>query len=65
MMDLTLELCCPRCGAEMEEIDAAAEQPAVQQLRLCPDCYIVTWNDENGIQIRQGVPVKNLHPNET
>ena len=46
---------CPHCGAEMEPIDNGA---GFQQLRLCPDCYLVAWNDGDGLQLRQGFPVK-------
>jgi len=49
---------CPKCGAEMEPIDNVAEGPTVEDLRLCPKCYLVTWHDETGFQSRQGVPVK-------
>ena len=59
---------CPRCGAEMEEIDPV-EQVQFQQLRLCPDCYLVAWNDDCGVQARQGIQVKTErlgdHPNPT
>ncbi|MGH9648288.1 MAG: hypothetical protein ACRD4E_15890, partial [Bryobacteraceae bacterium] len=35
-----------------------AEGLAVQELQLCPNCYLVTWTDEDGPHVRQGVPVK-------
>lgn len=49
---------CPHCGAEMEPIDNGA---GFHQLRLCPDCYLVAWNDGEGLQLRQGVPVKTAN----
>jgi hypothetical protein len=52
---------CPHCGAEMEPIDNGAEGAAFHQLRLCPECYLVVWNDEDGLQLRQGVPVRTGH----
>jgi hypothetical protein len=53
---------CPKCGAAMEPIDADVPGLHVQNLRLCPDCYLVTWSDQDGIHIRQGVPVaKGAH----
>ena len=42
----------------MEPIDSVVEELPIHKLRLCPQCYLVTWNDETGIQVRQGVPVK-------
>jgi hypothetical protein len=51
------EAMCPKCGAEMEPIDPAAEGPPLDHLQLCPDCYLVMWDDEDGIQVRQGVPM--------
>ena len=35
-----------------------AEGLAVQELQLCPGCYLVTWTDQDGPHVRQGVPVK-------
>jgi hypothetical protein len=52
------EQTCPNCGSEMEPIDIAVEGLALEQLRLCPRCYLVAWNDEKGMQTRQGVPVR-------
>jgi len=52
---------CPHCGTKMEPIDNGAEGPAFDELRLCPECYLVVWNDEDGLQLRQGVPVKTGH----
>ena len=49
---------CPKCGVEMEPIDVAVEGLPVQELQLCPGCYLVTWSDEDGPHVRQGVPVK-------
>ena len=49
---------CPKCGMETESIEMGAEGFAVQELQLCPSCYLVTWTDEDGPHVRQGVPVK-------
>jgi len=42
----------------MEPIDSAVDHVLLDQLRLCPECYLVAWNDRTGLQTRQGVPVK-------
>lgn len=55
---------CPKCGTEMEPIDIAVDGLPLRQLRLCPDCYLVTWLDDTGFQIRQGVPMKKGQPSE-
>lgn len=52
---------CPKCGAEMEPISIAVEGLPLRELRLCPECYLVTWTDASGFQVRQGVPVKKGH----
>ena len=49
---------CPKCGVEMEPIEVGVEGLPVQELQLCPGCYLVTWSDQDGLQIRQGVPMK-------
>jgi hypothetical protein len=49
---------CPKCGAEMEPIEIEVEELPIQQLQLCPGCYLVTWNDKDGVHVRQGVPMK-------
>jgi hypothetical protein len=49
---------CPKCGVEMEPIDNAVEGLPARRLRLCPECYLVTWEDAAGFQVRQGVPMK-------
>jgi hypothetical protein len=49
---------CPKCGAEMEPIDANVEGLPLQELELCPGCYLVTWTDQDGPHFRQGVPWK-------
>ena len=49
---------CPKCGVEMELIDVPTDELPMQQLELCPSCYLVTWKDEQGFQCRQGVPMK-------
>jgi len=54
---------CPKCGAEMEPIEMGAEGLAVQHLQLCPSCYLVTWSDQDGLHVRQGVPMgKGINP---
>ena len=58
-MSLVLELSCPKCGAEMEPIETTVEQLPLQDVRLCPNCYLVSWNGAGGVQFRQGVPVPN------
>jgi hypothetical protein len=42
----------------MEPIDGGVEGLPLQKLQLCPGCYSVTWSDANGLQVRQGIPVK-------
>jgi hypothetical protein len=42
----------------MEPIGSAVEGLALDRLRLCPHCYLVAWDDENGVQVRQGVPLR-------
>jgi hypothetical protein len=49
---------CPKCGVEMEPIENLVEGLPVTQLQLCPGCYLVMWSDEDGLQVRQGVPMK-------
>jgi hypothetical protein len=47
----------------MEPIETGVEELPLQQLQLCPGCYIVTWIDQRGLHVRQGVPVKKgVHP---
>jgi hypothetical protein len=48
----------------MEPIDIAVEDLPLRQLRLCPSCYLVTWLDHTGFQIRQGVPMKKGQPSQ-
>ena len=48
---------CPKCGAQTESIEPGAEGPPLQQLQLCPKCYLVTWTDQDGLHLRQGVPM--------
>jgi hypothetical protein len=52
---------CPKCGAEMEQIEVALEELPIQQLQLCPKCYVVTWRDDGGLHAQQGFPVKKGH----
>jgi hypothetical protein len=49
---------CPQCGAETEPIEIAVEGLPLEQLQLCPACYLVTWRDHEGFHVRQGSPVK-------
>lgn len=49
---------CPKCGVEMEPIDIAVEGLPLNELQLCPGCYLVTWSDQEGLHARQGVPMK-------
>jgi hypothetical protein len=42
----------------MEPIDIDVEGLPLQNLQLCPGCYLVTWSDPNGLHFRQGIPVK-------
>jgi hypothetical protein len=49
---------CPKCGMEMEPIDIEVEGLPLQELQLCPACYLVTWTDQDGPHVRQGVPMK-------
>ena len=49
---------CPKCGIEMEPIDIEVEGLPLQELQLCPGCYLVTWSDQDGPHVRQGVPMK-------
>lgn len=46
---------CPKCGVEMERIETREEGPRVRELQLCPKCYLVTWIDQDGLHVRQGV----------
>ena len=56
---------CPKCGIEMEPIDVEVEGLPIQGLQLCPGCYLVTWSDQDGPHIRQGVPMKaGVNPSE-
>lgn len=56
---------CPKCGVEMEPIDVEVEGLRVQELQLCPGCYLVTWSDQDGPHVRQGVPMKaGVNPSE-
>jgi len=58
-VDLALgDRACPKCGAEMEPIDIEVEGLPLQNLQLCPGCYLVTWSDQEGLHVRQGVPMK-------
>lgn len=41
----------------MEPIGEGPEGPPVQELQLCPACYLVTWRDHDGPHIQQGIPM--------
>lgn len=56
--DLAFESRCPKCGGEMEAIEMDTEGPPLRHLQLCPGCYLVTWSDEAGVHVRQGIPMK-------
>ena len=32
----------------------------MQELQLCPGCYLVIWTDQDGMHVRQGVPMKKV-----
>ncbi len=49
---------CPKCGAETEPFEIPAEGLPIEELQLCPACYLVTWHDQAGFHVRQGSPVK-------
>jgi hypothetical protein len=49
---------CPKCGTEMEPIETGVKGPPIQQLQLCPSCYVVTWSDSDVLHAQQGVPMK-------
>lgn len=51
---------CPKCATDMEAIHSDVEGLNVQHLQLCPDCYTVIWSDQEGLHVRQGVPVRNI-----
>lgn len=51
------QIACPRCGTVMEEIENDFDELRLQHLCLCPSCYLVVWNDEEGVKSRQGTPL--------
>jgi hypothetical protein len=53
---------CPKCGVEMERIETNAEGPKVEELQLCPKCYLVTWSDQDGLHFRQGFAMNRTQP---
>jgi hypothetical protein len=57
-VDSTTSYECPKCGAAMEPIEIGVEGLPIEQLQLCPGCYLVTWSDRDGLHVRQGVPMK-------
>jgi hypothetical protein len=47
----------------MEPIEIGVEGLPLQNVQLCPGCYLVTWSDQDGPHARQGVPMKEgFHP---
>ncbi len=42
----------------MEDIESPLAEAHLDQVRLCPGCYLVLWHDGSAIQTGQGVPVK-------
>ncbi|MEO8051053.1 MAG: hypothetical protein ABI833_11620 [Acidobacteriota bacterium] len=57
-MAFTIDARCPRCTSEMEAIETDIVDVPLDDLRLCPNCYLVTWNDQRGHHTQQGVPVQ-------
>jgi hypothetical protein len=51
---------CPKCGTAMEPIESEVEGLPLERLQLCPACYLVIWRDQDGFQVRQGVPMKSV-----
>jgi hypothetical protein len=49
---------CARCGTETEPIETNMDGVPVEQLELCPECYLVTWRDDEGFHVRQGLPAQ-------
>ena len=49
---------CPKCAIAMEPIEIDVEGLALEQLRLCPGCYLVTWIDHDEYHVRQGVAMR-------
>jgi len=46
----------------MEQIETDIHNQPFDELQLCPTCYLVTWNDQRGLQSQQGIPMsKRLH----
>jgi hypothetical protein len=56
---------CPKCGVEMEPIEVTVEELPIQQLQLCPKCYLVTWRDHEGLHSQQGFPLEKGAEAET
>ena len=59
-----MDAVCPSCATEMEPIENAIEELPLRHLQLCPNCYLLTYLDDDGYQVRQGVPVKKGEPRE-
>jgi len=60
-VESTVNFRCPKCGTQMEPIEIAVEGLPIEHLRLCPDCYLVEWNDASGGHFEQGIPVPRDH----
>lgn len=48
---------CPRCGSEMELVELGEEDFPLDRGQLCPQCYLVTLTNADGVRVGQGVPV--------
>ncbi len=66
-MGIRVLIICPECGVEMEPIETTVEQLPLRDLRLCPKCYLVVWNSDDGLRFEQGIPVPrgSRPPSET
>jgi hypothetical protein len=54
---LIVDLRCPRCATEMEQIETDVENLPFDDLQLCPTCFLVTWTDQDGSHSQQGIPL--------
>ena len=41
----------------MEPIETGTKGSQMRQMYLCPSCYLVMWSDNDGLHIRQGIPM--------
>jgi len=51
---------CPKYGAETEPIETGAERSQMREMYLCPSCYLLMWSDNQGLHIRQGIPMNKV-----